>query len=137
MADRLGQAFDRMQGLGGAAGAGLRIRIASRLGDREAVQFAETLGRVVRYPIAALVSIAAGMLVLGELGVSVAPILGAAAAALGPHSSRPSLGFASVIWVLMPLQRPNSPDAVRVIPSPHEIRRHAAGRGASRGGARA
>jgi small conductance mechanosensitive channel len=101
MMDWLEQAFDRMQGLGGAAGAGLRIvaivgaawiavavgqravrslrmRIASRLDDREAVQRAETLGRVVRYLIAVVVSIVAGMLVLGELGVSVAPILGAA-----------------------------------------------------------
>jgi moderate conductance mechanosensitive channel len=57
---------------------GLRIRIASRLGDREAVQRAETLGRVFRYLAAVIVSLIAGMLVLGELGVSVAPILGAA-----------------------------------------------------------
>jgi moderate conductance mechanosensitive channel len=57
---------------------GLRIRIASRLGDREAVQRAETLGRVFRYLAAVVVSLIAGMLVLGELGVSVAPILGAA-----------------------------------------------------------
>jgi len=56
----------------------LRMRIASRLDDREAVQRAETIGRVVRYLIAVVVSIIAGMLVLGELGVSVAPILGAA-----------------------------------------------------------
>ena len=71
MADWQGQAFDRMQGLGGAAGAGLRIiaivaatwiavavgqravrtlrmRIASRLADREVVQRAEPLGRVMR-----------------------------------------------------------------------------------------
>jgi small conductance mechanosensitive channel len=56
----------------------LRVRIASRFDDREAVQRAETIGRVVRYLIAVVVSIIAGMLVLGELGVSVAPILGAA-----------------------------------------------------------
>lgn len=49
----------------------LRIRIASRMDDREAVKRAETLGRVCRYLVA-------GMLVLAELGISVAPILGAA-----------------------------------------------------------
>lgn len=55
-----------------------RIRIASRFDDREAVKRAETLGRVFRYVAAVVVSLVAGMLVLGELGVSVAPILGAA-----------------------------------------------------------
>jgi small conductance mechanosensitive channel len=56
----------------------LRMRIASRLDDREAVKRAETLGRVFRYLAAVVVSLLAGMLVLSELGVSVAPILGAA-----------------------------------------------------------
>jgi small-conductance mechanosensitive channel len=60
---------------------GLRVRIANRLGDREAVQRAETLGRVFRYLAAVVVSLVAGMLVLSELGVSVAPILGAAGVA--------------------------------------------------------
>ena len=55
-----------------------RIRIASRFDDREAVKRAETLGRVFRYIAAVVVSLIAGMLVLGELGISVAPILGAA-----------------------------------------------------------
>ncbi len=56
----------------------LRMRIASRLDDREAAKRAETLGRVFRYLVAVVVSLISGMLVLGELGVSVAPILGAA-----------------------------------------------------------
>ena len=56
----------------------LRIRIATRLDDREAVQRAETLGRVCRYMAAVVITLVAGMLVLAELGVSVAPILGAA-----------------------------------------------------------
>ncbi|MEP7298636.1 MAG: mechanosensitive ion channel family protein [Burkholderiales bacterium] len=56
----------------------LRIRIATRFDDREAVKRAETLGRVFRYLAAVVISLVAGMLVLGELGVSVAPILGAA-----------------------------------------------------------
>ncbi|MGE5161983.1 MAG: mechanosensitive ion channel family protein [Betaproteobacteria bacterium] len=55
-----------------------RIRIASRLDDREAVKRAETLGRAFRYLVAVVVALIAGMLVLAELGISVAPILGAA-----------------------------------------------------------
>lgn len=56
----------------------LRLRIASRFDDREAIQRAETLGRVIRYLAAVVVSLVAGMLVLSEVGISVAPILGAA-----------------------------------------------------------
>jgi moderate conductance mechanosensitive channel len=56
----------------------LRARIEGRLDDREATKRAETLGRVVRYLIAVVISLIAGMLVLSEMGVSVAPILGAA-----------------------------------------------------------
>ena len=59
----------------------LRLRIANRLDDREAVQRAETLGRVIRYLAAVIVSLVAGMLVLSEMGISVAPILGAAGVA--------------------------------------------------------
>ena len=55
-----------------------RVRVASRLDDREAVKRAETLGRVFRYLVAVIVALIAGMLVLAELGISVAPILGAA-----------------------------------------------------------
>jgi small-conductance mechanosensitive channel len=56
----------------------LRVRIASRMDDRESTQRAETLGRVVRYLVAVVISLITAMLVLSELGVSVAPILGAA-----------------------------------------------------------
>jgi small conductance mechanosensitive channel len=56
----------------------LRDRIASRLDDAESAKRAETLSRVFRYLVAVVVSLIAGMLVLAELGVSVAPILGAA-----------------------------------------------------------
>lgn len=55
-----------------------RQRIAARLGDREAVKRAETLGRVFRYVVSVAVSLVAGMMVLSELGISLAPILGAA-----------------------------------------------------------
>jgi small conductance mechanosensitive channel len=56
----------------------LRERIASRMDDRESTKRAETLGRVFRYLASVVVSLIAVMLVLAELGVSVAPILGAA-----------------------------------------------------------
>jgi small conductance mechanosensitive channel len=58
-----------------------RMRIAARLDDREAVKRAETLGRVFRYIVAVVISLVAGMLVLSELGISLAPILGAAGVA--------------------------------------------------------
>ena len=57
---------------------GFREKVARRLDDPEAIKRAATLGRVFRYLVALIVSLIAGMLVLGELGVSVAPILGAA-----------------------------------------------------------
>ncbi len=55
-----------------------RVRIERHLDDREAVQRAETLGRAARYVASVVISLLAAMLVLGELGVSLAPILGAA-----------------------------------------------------------
>ncbi|MGE0356974.1 MAG: mechanosensitive ion channel family protein [Burkholderiales bacterium] len=59
----------------------LRLRIAGRMDDREAIKRAETLGRVFRYLVAVVVSLVAGLLILGEFGISVAPILGAAGVA--------------------------------------------------------
>lgn len=56
----------------------VRERVASRFQDREAVKRAETLGRVLRYIVAVVVTLVAGMLVLAELGIALAPILGAA-----------------------------------------------------------
>jgi moderate conductance mechanosensitive channel len=55
-----------------------RERIARRLDDREAIQRAATLGRAARYAAAVIITAIAAMLVLGELGISLAPILGAA-----------------------------------------------------------
>ena len=55
-----------------------RVRISQRLDDAEAVKRAETLGRVSRYLVAVVMSLVAGVLVLSEVGISVAPILGAA-----------------------------------------------------------
>lgn len=55
-----------------------RVSVARRFDDRESVQRAETLGRAGRYLVTVVISAVAAMLVLGELGVSLAPILGAA-----------------------------------------------------------
>jgi small-conductance mechanosensitive channel len=56
----------------------LRSRIESRIDDREALKRAATLSRVFRYIVTVAISLVAGMMVLSELGVSLAPILGAA-----------------------------------------------------------
>jgi small-conductance mechanosensitive channel len=56
----------------------VRLRVEARLDAADGPQRAETLGRVVRYLIALTVSVVASMLVLAELGISLAPILGAA-----------------------------------------------------------
>lgn len=55
-----------------------RVRIAARLQDAEAAKRAETLGRVFRYVATVIISLIALMLVLSEVGISLAPILGAA-----------------------------------------------------------
>jgi small conductance mechanosensitive channel len=55
-----------------------RHRVGARLQDRETVKRVETLGRVFRYVATVVVWLLSGTLVLGELGISIAPILGAA-----------------------------------------------------------
>lgn len=55
-----------------------RVRIASRLHGVDAARRAETVGRVIRYLVALVVGALALMMVLGEVGISLAPILGAA-----------------------------------------------------------
>ncbi len=56
----------------------LRARIAVRLEDAEAIKRADTLSRVFRYITTVIISLISFIAVLSELGVSVAPILGAA-----------------------------------------------------------
>lgn len=56
----------------------LRLRISSRMDDPEAVKRAETLARVCRYLVSVVLSLVSGILVLSEIGISIAPILGAA-----------------------------------------------------------
>ncbi len=56
----------------------LRAYLARHLVDAEDVKRIETLSRVFRYIASVVISLIAGTLMLGELGVSIAPILGAA-----------------------------------------------------------
>ncbi len=56
----------------------LRVFLSRNASDAEDVKRIETLSRVFRYIAAVVISIISGMLVLGELGISIAPILGAA-----------------------------------------------------------
>ena len=55
--------------------------VERRAGDHHDLQRAGTLGRSLRYALNVLVVLVAGMLVLGELGISVAPILATAGVA--------------------------------------------------------
>ena len=55
-----------------------RERIAQHVGDAEQQKRAATIGRVLRYIVSVVVTLMAGILILSELGVSIAPILGAA-----------------------------------------------------------
>lgn len=56
----------------------LREAIVARQQNQEDGKRIRTLSRVVRYTLTVAVAVVAGLLVLGEFGVSVAPILGAA-----------------------------------------------------------
>jgi small conductance mechanosensitive channel len=55
-----------------------RARITARFVEPEQVRRAQTIARVLRYLAGVIVTLIAGVLILSELGVSVAPILGAA-----------------------------------------------------------
>lgn len=56
----------------------LRIAFSNTLDNPEDVKRCATLGRVFRYITSVVITVVAGMVVLGELGISIAPILGAA-----------------------------------------------------------
>ena len=55
-----------------------RERITSGMDDLEQMKRADTLGRVFRYVSAVVILVIATTLILGEVGIAVAPILGAA-----------------------------------------------------------
>lgn len=55
-----------------------RVRVGARLAGQADVQRVDTVTRVFRYVSTAVITLIGGMLVLSELGVSIAPILGAA-----------------------------------------------------------
>ncbi len=55
-----------------------RLYVSRSVRSAEEIRRIETLGRVFRYIASVVVTLVAGTLILGELGISVAPILGAA-----------------------------------------------------------
>ena len=54
-----------------------RERISRGRSEEEMLRF-ETLGRASRYAVSVIITLVAGMLVLSEIGINIAPILGAA-----------------------------------------------------------
>ena len=56
----------------------LRRRLVAHVSDAEQLRRAETLGRILRNLTSVVVFLIAGMVILSEFGVSVAPLLGAA-----------------------------------------------------------
>lgn len=56
----------------------LRLQLQKHTDDPEQVKRLETLGRVFRYIVAVIITLITGMLVLSELGISIAPILASA-----------------------------------------------------------
>jgi moderate conductance mechanosensitive channel len=59
----------------------MRIRLQNRTSSPDYAKRLETLGRVFRYVLSVVIWVVAGMLVLNELGISVAPILATAGVA--------------------------------------------------------
>lgn len=59
----------------------MRMRLQERAPSADRAKRLETLGRVFRYVLAVVVSVVAGMVILNELGISVAPILATAGVA--------------------------------------------------------
>lgn len=55
-----------------------RLRLTQNSKDTEKTKRVATLGRVFRYIASVLISLITGIVILGELGISIAPILGAA-----------------------------------------------------------
>lgn len=56
----------------------LRLQLQKHASDTEQLNRLETLGRVFRYTTAVIISLITGMLVLSEIGISIAPILASA-----------------------------------------------------------
>jgi small-conductance mechanosensitive channel len=56
----------------------LRIYLTSHSTDNNSIKRAQTLGRATRHISSVIITIIAGMLILNELGISIAPILAAA-----------------------------------------------------------
>lgn len=56
----------------------LRREVQKRTDDSEQIKRVETLARAVRYAATVVIVLITGMLVLSELGISIAPILASA-----------------------------------------------------------
>ena len=56
----------------------MRLHLQQDLGDRERIKRLDTLGRVFRYVATVVISLVGAMLVLSEIGISIAPILATA-----------------------------------------------------------
>jgi len=56
----------------------LRRQLQKRTADLEQLKRLDTLGRVIRYAVAVIITLITGMLVLTEIGISIAPILASA-----------------------------------------------------------
>lgn len=67
-----------MLGLSRKALARLRIHMQQNLGDNERIKRLDTLERVFRYVATVVITLVGGMLVLSEVGISIAPILATA-----------------------------------------------------------
>ncbi len=67
--------------IGNRAIRAMRVRLQDRADSPDRAKRLETLGRVFRYVLSVVVSVVAGMVILGELGISVAPILATAGVA--------------------------------------------------------
>ena len=59
----------------------MRTTMTAKIASREEAMRVDTLGRVLRYVVSVIIWAVASMLILSELGVSIAPILGAAGVA--------------------------------------------------------
>jgi small-conductance mechanosensitive channel len=55
-----------------------RLRVTARMHDTEQIKRAETLGRVSRYLVGVVIAVITVIVVLSELGIAIAPVLGAA-----------------------------------------------------------
>jgi small-conductance mechanosensitive channel len=89
-----------------------RQRVAVRMSEPEQIRRVETLGRVFRYLASLIVTLIALVLILSELGIAVAPILGAAGV-VGLMASAPRAGGRLFHGLLPVARKPDQPGRCR------------------------